>query len=725
MKLERRWALLLAAAGLFLVGLAGAALVVLDRYDVPTRLKARLAERFRDPPAEVKKPPLPPIDRKYQIERFIYDGGLKEGWEDYGWATREVQGPGPAKLRFSNYAGWIINHPAEYGDFGALVLKMKAPAEHGDFLEVSLESDAAKDFDAIQVTSRYRFQAGDGWEEIIVPMIELNPHGLEFARVVLRASRPVGDQWVLLDKLALTKAPTSIPERHYTVRDATLKVRCDLPTHRISPFIYGLNDVDAPESLKAGAYRWGGNPTSRYNWKLGNAWNTGSDWFFENVQLTKSWRDFVEAAVARDAHFTITVPLIGWVAKDTTSHSFPVSVYGKQEQTDSWRTDAGNGVRPDGKPIQPGDPRRTSIAAPPSFVAEWVKIIREEDERRGGKRQRSYILDNEPMLWNTTHRDVHPEPLTYDELLDRTVRYASAVRAADPDALLVGPAFWGWSNYFWSAKDALEGFTERPDRRAHGDVPLLDWYLSKLREHEKRTGQRLIDVVDLHFYPQGKGISRNGGGGDTDPDTNARRLRATRGLWDPEYHDESWINEKIRLIPRLKEIIQKNYPGLGISIGEWNFGAERHMSGALALAEALGRFAEGGVHSAYYWTAPRDRLPSYWAFRAYRNFDGHGGRFLDQYVKSEVAENTSMFVSTDARRERLVAIVINPDPEQGVAATIDVASCGMVRSRQTFLYAGHPKGFEGPVSTDSTPVSQRLPPYSLAVIDMRLAAQQP
>src|SRR5690606_10044612 len=157
----------------------------------------------------------------------------------------------------------------------------------------------------------------DGWEEITVPMIELNPHGLEFARVVVRASRPVGDLWVLLDTLARTKAPTSRPIPHYTARDDALKVRGDLPPPLIRPLIYGLNDVDAPESLKAGAYRWGGNPTSRYNWKLGNAWNTGSDWFFENVQLTKSWRDFVEAAVARDAHFTITVPLIGWVAKDT------------------------------------------------------------------------------------------------------------------------------------------------------------------------------------------------------------------------------------------------------------------------------------------------------------------------------------------------------------------------------------------------------------------------
>ena len=47
----------------------------------------------------------------------------------------------------------------------------------------------------------------------------------------------------------------------------------------------------------------------------------------------------------------------------------------------------------------------------------------------------NFALDNEPMLWNSTHRDVHPDPVTYDELLDRTIRYGSAVRAADPDAV--------------------------------------------------------------------------------------------------------------------------------------------------------------------------------------------------------------------------------------------------------------------------------------------------
>jgi hypothetical protein len=145
---------------------------------------------------------------------------------------------------------------------------------------------------------------------------------------------------------------------------------------------------------------------------------------------------------------------------------------------------------------------------------------------------------------------VHPEPTTYDELLEKTLAYGTAVRKADPDAVIAGPAEWGWTGYFRSAADVEPGRAQDADRKAHGNIPLLPWYLRKLREHEKKTGVRILDVLDVHFYPQGEGIGFEEGG-KTDPDTAARRIRSTRALWDPSYVDESWIKEPVRLIPRL------------------------------------------------------------------------------------------------------------------------------------------------------------------------------
>ena len=147
-----------------------------------------------------------------------------------------------------------------------------------------------------------------------------------------------------------------------------------------------------------------------------------------------------------------------------------------------------------------------------------------------------------------------------------------------------------------------------PDRRAHGDLPLLAYYLRELKAHEQATGEKLLDLLDVHYYPQSDDIGIGVKGG-VDPRTAATRVRSPRALWDPSYADESWIKDPVRLLPRLREWIDQYYPGIGIQIGEWNYGAEEDMSGGLATAETLGRFADNGVAAAFYWTFPQPESP--------------------------------------------------------------------------------------------------------------------
>jgi hypothetical protein len=333
-----------------------------------------------------------------------------------------------------------------------------------------------------------------------------------------------------------------------------------------------------------------------------------------------------------------------------------------------------------------------------------------------------YILDNEPTLWSETHRDVHPEPVTYDELLERTIAYATEVRRADPDALIAGPALWGWTALFSSGADKA-AYPAHPDRDRHGGVPLLPWWLGEVASHENRARLRLIDLVDVHFYPQGRGLGV-GVSGETDPDTAARRIRSTRALWDPAYEDESWIGDKVRLIPRLKAWIAETHPGLGVSIGEYNFGAEGHMSGGLAVAEALGRFGELGVTSAFYWDYPDRSSPAFWAFRAYRDFDGSGGRFLDESVPAESSDpRASIFASRDAGGELLVVVLLGLDPTEPVAVQLDTSTCGRVAGPRGFTYVAGAAGFApaGPeLGAVGASVRVTLPPYSITVLDLHL-----
>ncbi|GAC1580483.1 MAG: hypothetical protein NVS3B20_11320 [Polyangiales bacterium] len=670
--------------------------------------------------------------RPYQLTAKIYDGGFEEAWGDDGWSPRETERGSPARVNFANYGGWILAHAPIHRRFGALAFRFRAPADFGDFLEVRVDSTQKTLFPRVPVRAELRSDLTDGWTEVLIPFAVLNPDNLPFDRVVFRAASSVGPEWVGIDGIGFTEASASEAKviTDAPSADATLIVDCRAKGQPINPLIYGIAydaRLDAKDvhkwDLGASARRWGGNATSRYNWELGNAWNTANDYYFENVNYTNdpsfTYKSFLQDNINHHAQSVITVPIIGWVAKDITSFSLPVSEYGPQKGVAQNRP-AGDGRTPAGKDITPGPPTRTSIPAPPEFIKRWVEAVRADDAKRGSRSVQTYILDNEPMLWNGTHRDVHPDPVTYDELLDRTLKYGAAVRAADADGVIAGPALWGWPAYFFSAKDSAAGFQLKPDRLAHGDVPLLPWYLRQLRDHEKQTGTRILDVVDVHFYPM---ASRVGGkNGSVDAQAAALRIRSTRALWDPTYVDESWIGEAIQLIPRLKQWIQENYPGRGIQIGEYNFGAEQHISSGLATAEALGRFGQGGVTAAFYWTYPPKDSPPDWAFRAYRNFDGAGGRFLDLSLPTVAPAGTSAFASRDPSGRHLVVLALNLSADQAVRPKLMLNGCSAVVDEKVFQYTADAAGLvPHPRATGAAlPTVEALPPSSITVFDLQI-----
>src|SRR5438105_3956846 len=102
-------------------------------------------------------------------------------------------------------------------------------------------------------------------------------------------------------------------------------------THAISPLIYGLAHANPPSLQATGARlnRWGGNPNSRYNWAHGSAWNAARDWEFRNYGEDSDSAPgpsrvadaFVAANRGNAATTWLTVPALGWVARDgDTNH---------------------------------------------------------------------------------------------------------------------------------------------------------------------------------------------------------------------------------------------------------------------------------------------------------------------------------------------------------------------------------------------------------------------
>jgi len=318
--------------------------------------------------------------------------------------------------------------------------------------------------------------------------------------------------------------------------------------------------------------------------------------------------------------------LDGLQRTEHTGGLFSVQKYGAQQKTDQWHSDAGNGLKPDGSKIVGNDPHDTDKEIGPSFVVQWIDHI---VEVFGPKAVQYYEMDNEPQLWSETHRDVHPNPVTLDELWNRTSMYASAIKAKYPNVKLMGPVPWGWCAYYFSMAD---GCSAGSDHASHGGLALLEWYIKQIADYKQKTGVQLIDYIDFHYYPQENGVLSS----QEDPATASLRLRTPRGLWDPTYIDESWINKPIAIIPAIRQWIAKYNVPLGITVSEYTWGDDDIITGALAQVIVLGIYAREGVDLAMRWVVPNSNTKTEQGYRIYSNYDGAGA-----FISGSVLNTTS------------------------------------------------------------------------------------
>lgn len=442
-----------------------------------------------------------------------------------------------------------------------------------------------------------------------------------------------------------------------------LSVDASAARHAISPDIYGLNGGDPEFNAEIGqsVARWGGNATSRYNFR-NHTYNTGSDWYFENIVAGE--RDTLETMVGsnldRGIKPIVTVPMSGWVAKDSPSQhpftcGFPATRFPRQDRFDEWDANCGNGqLNQQNLTAVPTD---TSIKVDAAFDGEMVSHLVDQFGTAAQGGVPIYELDNEPVLWSSTHRDVHPEPVTMDELGGKGTATAAAIKAADPSAAVLGPSGWGYCEWVASG---LDGCAPGADSAAHGGLNLSQWYLTNMKDYsDAHGGTRYLDYFDQHFYPQ---IS-----GDKTPEANALRLRSTRSLWDPTYVEENWIGPggvnapPLQFIRTMKSWVAQYYPGTKTAITEYNWGALDDINGALTQADVLGIFGREGLDLATMWGDPRPTDPGAYAFRMYRDYDGAGSRFGDVSVSASSADQgqLSVYAAQRSSDKALTVMIVN------------------------------------------------------------------
>ena len=470
---------------------------------------------------------------------------------------------------------------------------------------------------------------------------------------------------------------TGPPSGNGTQQVTRVDVAIDVASGRspISPFIYGSNQDRIGNTWTV--RRWGGNRTTGYNWE-NNFSNAGIDWLHQSdlylithARLPESDGSIPGRAVSHHhqqsldtgAESVITLQMAGYVAADGEG---PVA---ESETAPSQRW------------VPVVFAKGAPFAAEPDlgdghvYMDELVHaLVQTFGPATSGTGVRWYSLDNEPALWAHTHPRLHPEPVGAHELLDRSIALAAAVKDVDPGAGIVGPALYGMA--------AFETLQDAPDwgQQGAGYDWLVDYYLAGMRAAEAAAGRRLLDVLDVHWYPEATGDHRI-----TDENATTRadveaRLQAPRTLWDPTYTENSWIgrfrSRFLPLLPRLKRSIDEHYPGTALAITEYAYGGGAIVSGGLAQADVLGAFGRYGVDLACLWGIESGDAYQGAGFLLYRGYDQGAGAFGSTSVPAvgrDVAK-VSAWASIEGEDVSLLhVILINKELEDPLDVRLTVS----------------------------------------------------
>lgn len=279
----------------------------------------------------------------------------------------------------------------------------------------------------------------------------------------------------------------------------------------VSPYIYGRNGSlsDDPGSpLATSAWQLykdagvnffrenGGNNLTKYNWRL--KLDSHPDWY--NNVYASDW-DFAATSLHQNipsAQGMWGFQLIGETASNNANNFDDWDFNGSQWWTGTAQNLAGGGVANTGggsAALRNGDTtlylERWPADSTTGILNHWFGP--------GGlgldsTKIRYWNMDNEIEIWSSTHDDVMPAQLSAEAFMQLYFAVAKKARALFPGIKLSGPVSpneWQWYN--WS-----NGLVTGSDGKQY---PWLQFFIKRIAEEEQRTGIRLLDVIDLHFYP--------------------------------------------------------------------------------------------------------------------------------------------------------------------------------------------------------------------------------
>ncbi|WP_221031172.1 glycoside hydrolase family 44 protein [Actomonas aquatica] len=453
-----------------------------------------------------------------------------------------------------------------------------------------------------------------------------------------------------------------LPWASTVVSAQSVSIAIDVTQDRlpVSPYLYGKNDTPGqPGNLRTAA-DWtrfrdsglrmmrtlGGNNGTKYNWQ--KKLSSHPDWY--NNVYANDW-DFAQTQLQQNLPGVQSLwgfQLLGKVA-DNADHNFNEWNYNQAQ----WWTGVAQNLAGGGVPNsagghdaqQEGDPALyltdSDAATSTAILEHWIS----PDGLGLDRSQFVYwSMDNEPEIWEGTHDDVMPDQLSPEAFMQRYFAYAKAARARYPDIKLTGPVAaneWQWYN--WADPITVDG----------RNYPWLEYFIKRVGEEQARTGIRLLDVLDIHYYPStttpAEIVQVHRTFFDEDyvsPDANG--VHAINGGWDTSINNEYIFG---RCNAWLDQYLGANH-GVTLGLTEIDIAVTDAPLASVWYASMIGTFMEHGVEIFTPWSWQ----PGMWeVMHLFANYNGD----VTARATSTNEELVSAYATTDSTTGALTIVLVN------------------------------------------------------------------
>jgi hypothetical protein len=456
---------------------------------------------------------------------------------------------------------------------------------------------------------------------------------------------------------------------------ATITIDAKANLKAISPWIYGKNNClsdDPANAVSASQWKFykeaglrfvrenGGNNATKYNWR--RKLSSHPDWY--NNVYKHNW-DYTAQQLQANLPETsgmFAFQLIGKVAANTNNN------FGDWNYNNSqWWDGVAQNLAGGGIPNAGGGEDATVEGNTDLYLMDWpadstVAILDHWFGQNGLGLQTDqftyWSMDNEPEIWGGTHDDVYPEQPTAEELMQKYFAVAKKARALYPGIKLCGPVTcneWQWYNY--DSKRINSGGKS---------YSWLEFFIKRIAEEQQATGIRLLDVIDLHFYP--------GENNDADVvqlhrvffDKNfnypgANGVKTINGGWDNNMTKEY-------VFERCREWLDKYMgAGHGVTFGltELGFNDKSATVNAVTYASILGTFANNGVEIFTPWSWRKGMWETLHLFSRY-------SREMSCSAVSSDENNLSAYTSVS--RDSMTVIVVNRSVTKTISAQVNISN---------------------------------------------------